>query len=165
LAEVKHYMRHSTKKLELTGQKYGKLTVIGPAQNIGSRTAWRCQCECGKETIVKTNCLRSGHTTSCGCMSPGGTPGKGPLGLTYIEGTCVQMLQAKTIRCNNTSGVTGVDWMPGKHRWRAMICFKGRRHYLGSYTNFEDAVKVRRQAEHDLHDEFLRKFAKSMKES
>lgn len=158
-------MRHSTKKLELTGQKYGKLTVLGPAENIGNRTAWRCLCDCGKETIVKTNFLRNGHTTSCGCMAPGASSGRGPLGLTYIDGTCVQMLQAKTIRCNNTSGVTGVDWVPSKGRWRAVICFKGKRRYLGSYKNFEDAVKVRRQAEHDLHDRFLREFAESMEKS
>lgn len=158
-------MSHSTKKLELTGQKYGKLTVLGPAENIGKKTAWRCLCDCGRETIVKTNCLRSGHTTSCGCMAASTTPSRGLLGLNYIDGTCVQMLQAKKIRKNNTSGVTGVDWVQSKGRWRAMICFKGKRWYLGSYANFEDAVKVRKQAEHDLHDEFLREFARSREKS
>lgn len=90
---------HSRKKLDLTGQQYGKLTVLAPAENIGSRTAWRCLCDCGRETVVKTNRLRSGHTKSCGCLY--GPDGPRALGLTYIDGTCVEMLRAKTIRCNN----------------------------------------------------------------
>ena len=81
------------------------------------------------------------------------------LGLTYIDGTCVEMLAAKTVRRNNTSGVPGVEWRASKQRWRAAICFKGKRHYLGSYARFEDAVKARKQAEENLHDKFLREFA------
>ena len=32
-------MGHVTKKLDLTGQRFGKLTVLGPAENIGGKTA------------------------------------------------------------------------------------------------------------------------------
>lgn len=146
---------HSRKKLDLTGQRYGKLTVLAPAENIGGRTAWLCRCDCGRETVVKTRHMRSGHTKSCGCQNGLGGP-RTVLGLTYIDGTCVEMLAAKTVRRNNTSGVPGVEWRASKQRWRAMICFKGRRYYLGSYARFEDAVKARKQAEEALHDEFLR---------
>ena len=82
------------------------------------------------------------------------------LGLTYIDGTCVEMLASKTVRRNNTSGVPGVDWWASKGRWRAVICFKGRRYYLGSYSRFEDAVKARKRAEEELHDGFLREHAR-----
>nr|WP_277935171.1 AP2 domain-containing protein [Parablautia muri] len=68
------------------------------------------------------------------------------------------MLAAKTVRSNNTSGVPGVDWLVSKGRWRATICFKGKRHYLGSYSCFEDAVKARRQAEKEMHDRFVSEF-------
>lgn len=149
-------MGHSTKKLDLTGQRFGKLTVIGPAENIGKRTAWRCRCDCGRETVVRTLHLRSGHVSSCGCMGAKGNPA---LGLTYVDGTCVEMLRAKTVRKNNTSGVPGVDWWTSKQRWRAAICFKGRRYYLGSYGQFEDAVKARKRAEEELHDRFLREYS------
>ena len=40
-----------------------------------------------------------------------------------------------------------------------MICFQGKRYYLGSYTRFEHAVKARKRAEETLHDSFLREFA------
>ena len=142
----------------MTGQKYGKLTVIGPAENLGKRTAWRCRCECGRETIVSTNRLRSGHTISCGCMASSAVRGKG-LKLTYVDGTCVEMLRAKTVRRNNTSGVPGVDWLESKKSWRATICFKGKRHYLGSYKRFEDAVLARKEGEKRYHDCFVENFS------
>lgn len=82
----------------------------------------------------------------------------GRASLTFIDGTCVEMLRAKTVRRNNTSGVPGVEWRKSHQRWRASICFKGERHYLGSYTRFEDAVKARKRGEEDLHDKFLREF-------
>ena len=115
-------MGYSRKKIDLTGQQYGHLTVLGPSDNIGTRTAWRCRCDCGREIMVKTYHLRSGHTKSCGCQNGAGGP-RHALGLTYVDGTCVEMLAAKTVRKNNTSGVPGVDWWSSKQRWRAAICF------------------------------------------
>jgi len=83
----------------------------------------------------------------------------GRTSLTYIDGTCVELLAAKTVRRNNTSGVPGVDWRASKGLWRAAICFKGKRHYLGSYRRFEDAVKARKRAEAELHDRFVAEYA------
>lgn len=157
-------MSHSRKKVELTGQRYGRLTVLAPAENIGSRTAWLCRCDCGRETVVKTCHLRSGHTKSCGCQNGEGGP-RTALGLTYIDGTCVEMIRANTLRSNNTSGVQGVDWLAKKQRWRATICFKGKRRYLGSYEKFEDAVKARKEAEENLFDTFLAAYSGEIPQS
>ena len=153
-------MGYSRKKLDLTGQRYGQLTVLAPAENIGTRTAWLCRCDCGKETVIRTNRLRSGHTTSCGCQGSGA----GLTALTYVDGTCVEMLRAKTVRKNNTSGVTGVEWWAAKQRWRASICFKGKRHYLGSYKELSEAVQARKRAEEELYLPFLEQFEKSKEE-
>ena len=51
--------------LNLTGQKFGRLTAIEYAGD----SKWKCVCECGKTTIVKTHKLRIGHTKSCGCYA------------------------------------------------------------------------------------------------
>jgi len=142
---------HSRKKIDLVGQRYGRLTVLAPAENVDGRTAWLCRCECGREVVEKTVHLRAGRVKSCGCL---GGEGIGKY-LTYIDGTCVEMLQARTVRRNNTSGVPGVDWMAGRRRWRAGICFQGKRHYLGSYARFKDAVKARKEAEDALYGRFL----------
>lgn len=153
---------HSRKKLDLTGQRYGKLAVLGPAENVGDRTAWRCRCACGRELTVTTRQLRAGHWTSCGCDKPhfGQPPAViGRASLTFVEGTCLEMIRANTVRCNNTSGVPGVDWVPSKGRWRAAICFKGKRRYLGSYLRREDAVTARKRAEEELFQPFLKGFS------
>lgn len=141
------------KKLDLTGQRYGRLTVLEQAENEGGRTAWRCLCDCGKETTAKSYHLRSGRVTSCGCAKE--------TCLTYIDGTCVEMLAAKTVRRNNTSGVPGVEWRASRGTWRVSICFKGQRHNLGSYVRFEDAVNARKRGEEEYHDKFLEEFASS----
>ena len=56
--------------IDLTGQKYGKLTVIKRVENnISNRVSWLCKCDCGNETIVDSNSLRTGNTKSCGCLN------------------------------------------------------------------------------------------------
>lgn len=61
------------KGIDLTGDKYGMLTVIEEADPVyyGKQRVrrWRCVCECGKETIVAGRNLRNGNTKSCGCSS------------------------------------------------------------------------------------------------
>ena len=158
---------HSRRKLDLTGERYGRLTVVAPAPNIGKRTAWLCRCDCGKMATARTDHLRDGHVSSCGCLCRDGIiqrsrsqscKGGHPEGLNtlhFIDGTCVEMLRSNTIRRNNTSGVTGVEWRKSKHRWRASICFKGTRYYLGMYERFDDAVQARKKAEAETHGAFL----------
>lgn len=55
--------------IDITGMKFGKLTVIGRAKTKKKRTNayWLCKCECGNKTIVLGISLRNGTTTSCGC--------------------------------------------------------------------------------------------------
>lgn len=55
------------KLADLTGQKFGRLTVIKRAETDKSRSFYICKCECGKERIVQASHLKLGHTTSCGC--------------------------------------------------------------------------------------------------
>ena len=53
-------------KIDLTGHKYGKLTVLTIDTDIpGKKKKWLCKCECGNETIVSGSNLRNGHTKSC----------------------------------------------------------------------------------------------------
>lgn len=56
------------KKIDLTGQKFGRLTVISVAPNHSGRCAWNCVCDCGNEKIIRSEDLRGGKTKSCGCL-------------------------------------------------------------------------------------------------
>ena len=55
--------------VSLIGKRFGKLTVIAREPNNKWREAmWKCVCDCGGKTITTGKHLRSGHTTSCGCI-------------------------------------------------------------------------------------------------
>lgn len=56
-------------KLNLVGQRFGKLTVIKELDKRDQKglVLYQCKCDCGNITIVNSNHLRTGHTKSCGC--------------------------------------------------------------------------------------------------
>lgn len=56
------------KRLDLIGQKFGRLTVIEFSHTDGEKSYWLCKCNCGNETIVIGNNLKRGTTNSCGCL-------------------------------------------------------------------------------------------------
>ena len=63
-----------SKFIDLTGQKFGKLTVLYRDEtfidsNGRHRTMWHCQCECGREKSVRRDGLTSGKVKSCGLCS------------------------------------------------------------------------------------------------
>ena len=58
----------SAKKIDLTGQTFGRLIVIREAGRKNGHVAWLCRCDCGGEVVVTSHHLRSGHTQSCGCL-------------------------------------------------------------------------------------------------
>lgn len=55
--------------IDMTGKTYGKLTVIEKDHQDGrGEWYWKCKCECGNEKVVSGYKLRSGNTSSCGCL-------------------------------------------------------------------------------------------------
>ena len=58
------------RKIDLTGQTFGKLTVLEEAQerNKSGSVCWICRCECGNIVVVSGDNLRRNHTKSCGCQ-------------------------------------------------------------------------------------------------
>lgn len=53
---------------DLTGKRFGRLTVICRVGSKHKEVLWRCICDCGKKTDVTSSNLRYGHTKSCGCL-------------------------------------------------------------------------------------------------
>lgn len=59
--------------LDLTNLRFGKLIALERTSRIEKgHTYWKCQCDCGNICEVRTNSLRTGHTTSCGCINSKG---------------------------------------------------------------------------------------------
>lgn len=105
--------RISPNALDLIGKKFGRLIVLERADKTpGAQQRWKCLCDCGKETFVTTGHLRSGHTSSCGC-----------LGLERATASKVKHGQSNTKlfrvwngikqRCYNKN-VKGFKWYGGK---------------------------------------------------
>ncbi|WP_294662502.1 hypothetical protein [uncultured Ruminococcus sp.] len=54
--------------INLTGKRFGRWTVLNKVGRINNALYWHCVCDCGKEKDVRGDHLRSGKTTSCGCL-------------------------------------------------------------------------------------------------
>ena len=55
------------KLIDLINTRFGKLVAVEKTK-IGRQVAYRCKCDCGQETTVRSQSLRRGETTSCGCV-------------------------------------------------------------------------------------------------
>ena len=55
------------KFIDLSGNTFGRLTVIRRGENAKDRTTWVCRCECGTEKTIHGSSLKSGIVVSCGC--------------------------------------------------------------------------------------------------
>ena len=93
------------KFIDLTKQKFGRLTVIERKENNKRKNAqWLCQCNCGNYSIVVARDLRNSNTKSCGCFQKDQTRSA-----SYIHGYGSVKIKNRTYktwaqmhhRCNN----------------------------------------------------------------
>ena len=58
-----------SKFIDLTGKRFARLIVIEKAKSINNGIViWKCKCDCGNETFVRGNNLKTGAVKSCGCL-------------------------------------------------------------------------------------------------
>jgi len=92
-----------SKRIDLTGQRFGRLTVVEKAERAtDGRALWRCTCECGGEKITRAQRLSSGATRSCGCLGREKSAERAP----------------DLSRANRTHGMTDT---PEYESWSAMV--------------------------------------------
>ena len=59
-----------TNYIDLTGCKFGRLTVLGiEGKRNSGELKWLCKCDCGSESVALTSNLTRGNSTSCGCVN------------------------------------------------------------------------------------------------
>jgi hypothetical protein len=56
------------KKINLVGQRYGRLVVVSEAAKRNSHLQWNARCDCGNSTVVAGHVLRMRRQVSCGCL-------------------------------------------------------------------------------------------------
>ena len=54
--------------IDITGQRFGRLTALKRVGKNRLGGLWNCLCDCGAESVVACSALRSGATKSCGCL-------------------------------------------------------------------------------------------------
>lgn len=54
---------------ELLGMRFGRLVVLDGVPVESGRAKCLCRCDCGNTKVVRENSLKTGNTTSCGCIS------------------------------------------------------------------------------------------------
>jgi len=55
--------------IDLTGQRFGRLTVTERTVSQNGTAMWLCMCDCGNDAVVSAHNLRRGVTKSCGCLA------------------------------------------------------------------------------------------------
>lgn len=96
-----------SKKVDLTGRVFGKLSVIELiGQDKYRNSIYRCRCECGEETTALTAQLQRGAKKSCGCTRKGFTSGEGPKDLVGTNvGYFTVIAEAGTVERNGSGKI------------------------------------------------------------
>lgn len=143
-------------KKDITGKRYGRLTALYPTEkrDYKGSVIWHCRCDCGNEIDVSHDSLNYGHYSSCGCRKKELQAAVSD-NLTFVDNTCLEWLEKRKYRQDNTSGFRGVVQRKNGN-YSVNIGFQQKRYYLGTYDTYSDAVKVRLEAEEMIHGGFVR---------
>lgn len=115
-----------SKRLNLIGQRFERLTVIEFASVKNKGTYWKCLCDCGNEKIISGNSLKGGKTKSCGCLNFEGNRRTHGMCGTKFYNTWLNMKQ----RCNNPNST--------KYKIYGKRGIKVCDRWLKSFENFRD---------------------------
>jgi hypothetical protein len=142
--------------MDIIGQKFGKLLVIAKAERPGYVI---CECECGNVKEIRKYSLtkKNKPTRACGCeqRKRAGEIGK----VTVIENakkrietnmkfhTNFGVIENPNPPKNNKTGQKGVSFNTKKGKYQVAIHVQGKTHFLGYFSDFNEAVKARKEGE------------------
>ena len=147
---------------KIKNKKFGKLTVLKRV----SKSEWLCLCDCGNTTIVKTTQLTSGKTQSCGCIAKmkhsnnmkNNRKIKKFNEENFVDNTNLSLISSnKPFKSNKSTGIRGV-YKKKNGSYTSQICFNKKIYRLGTYSNIEDAIKARQEAEEKYYKPILEKY-------
>ena len=141
--------------IDLTGHKFGRLTVIGFAYTKNKKNYWECKCDCGNTCFVPTTYLTTGVTVSCGCKNEENRAALPNLDRGLVDGTMLCGIKKdRKLNKNNTSGVRGVHFDKDRGLWVAQIMFQRKTHILGRFKTKREAVKARLAGEEEYFGKY-----------
>lgn len=148
------------KSPDLTGQVFGRLTVIGRSEKRnprGARTTpmWECRCECGNITYKATDTLTNPDESMCQECHNKLAPEKARSAAGFVGGTQISKIKNMKPTAANSTGVRGVQFDKRSGRYRARLKFQGKILNFGSYRTLEEAAAARKAAEEEYFGAFL----------
>jgi hypothetical protein len=146
---------------DLTGRRFGRLTVVSFKGRLNHKTLWNCLCDCGNACVASTASLTTGSTTSCGCRNKENQAGIDSLRTGFVDGTSVTAIDGrrKTNR-NNTSGHNGVSYDASRKKWVAQLTFQRKNHLIGRFKYKREAITARKEAEGIYYGKYRKKEVK-----
>ncbi|MBS4462291.1 AP2 domain-containing protein [Aerococcaceae bacterium zg-B36] len=125
--------------LDLSNQENDNFKVISRAYSKKQRVHWNCLCKhCGNEVILNSRQFKL--YSSCGC--------KHWADKEYMKSISdPDSLRTTKPTAKSTTGVRGVYYQKSRKRYVASINANKKRIFLGSSVHFEEAVRLRREAE------------------
>lgn len=132
-------------------KQYGLLTL----NYVSDEVNFHCTCECGMKIILTEEQLK--RNGSCGCVGR-----KLLLSQTNIVDDTSEMDKFYE---QAVTEIKGVNFEPSKGKWRARVTFQSKEYHLGYFTEEEDAMKRRHEAEEQLSEDFLAWFNKVCKKT
>ena len=95
--------------IDLTGERFGRLTVIEFDRLQNHKTYWKCACDCGLTVVATGNNLRSGNTKSCGCLHKEKVRAVGKSNAKHDE-SHDNRTRLYTIWCSIRNSLKGIWW-------------------------------------------------------
>jgi hypothetical protein len=110
---------------DLTGLRFGRLTVVQRAEGAFERPYWLCRCDCGGTIVARGNNLTGRKNRSCGCMLNDTNARQGMIGRRFGRWKVLEQGPSSATRiarwwcrcsCGAEALVNGSDLRRGKSR-------------------------------------------------
>ena len=131
---------------DMTGQRFGRLTVLCRAGSLRKEATWLTLCSCGKSSTVRGSSLRTNTTQSCGCLRAEGNGFRGVKRVTHGDARPGRKTRLYVTwrnmraRCSHPRA-TGYENYGGRG---ITVCSE----WDNSYSAFRDWAKSSGQADH-----------------
>ena len=155
---------------DLTGLRFGKLTVLKKSENRAKdgNPLWVCRCDCGNITEVTKRRLVTGSTRSCGCGRK--PPLKDWVGKRFGSLTVLSYARKEKgfhiwhckCDCGNTVDVRQSNLQSGTTT--SCGCRRSPQK-IGGYDSLDDAAKVRAAAEEKVFGDFVKWYGENYRQN
>lgn len=138
-------------KIDYTGQKYNRMTIISFSHSLNGHRYWKCECECGNYRTVQIRSVVVGNTKSCGCYNKEKVREAGKKNKThgYSTSRFYKLWWSLIQRCTNKKsamykdyGAKGIkicdDWLKFENFLKDMGVRPSNLHTIGRIDNSKD---------------------------